>query len=61
MSHALEKNGLNAFAKNVKSCQPAQPDTGRNIPLAAIRTPRAMGAIISLACNWWSNMHKIDA
>ena len=23
--------------------------------------PRVMGAIISLDCNWWSNMHQIDA
>ena len=24
-------------------------------------TPRMMGAIESLGCNWWSNMHQIDA
>ena len=24
-------------------------------------TPRVMGAIESLSCNWWSNMHQIDA
>ena len=24
-------------------------------------TPRVMGAIESLGCNWWSNMHQIDA
>ena len=22
--------------------------------------PGVMGAIISLGCNWWSNMHQID-
>ena len=22
--------------------------------------PRMMGAIISLGCNWWKNMHQID-
>ena len=22
---------------------------------------RVMGAIISLGCNWWKNMHQIDA
>ena len=24
-------------------------------------TPRVMGAIESLGCNWWKNMHQIDA
>ena len=23
--------------------------------------PRVMGAIESLGCNWWKNMHQIDA
>ena len=23
--------------------------------------PRVMGAIESLGCNWWNNMHQIDA
>ena len=23
--------------------------------------PRVMGAIKSLGCNWWKNMHQIDA
>ena len=26
----------------------------------SLGTSRVMGAIISLGCNWWSNMHQID-
>ena len=29
-------------------------------PYTSFGIPRVMGAIISLGCNWWSNMHQID-
>ena len=29
--------------------------------VAGFGKPRVMGAIESLGCNWWSNMHQIDA
>ena len=30
------------------------------VPMDIRLVPRLMGAIISLGCNWWKNMHQID-
>ena len=61
---------------NEVSCMPTRTSLGRNwfcdeqgrnpannmaVSIGSFGKPRVMGAIESLGCNWWKNMHQIDA